>query len=67
MRAATISELMMRHNIERIVYVPKGELLSWHSFHAWPIGGYLAEHCGRGETVEEAIHDAVARREREAA
>lgn len=62
-----ITQAMKRHGIERIVFVPASDLVPHDAFHAWTFDGYLAEHCGRGATVEEAIQDAVARMERIAA
>ena len=64
----SVSELMRRHNIERIVFVPESDLLSSHSFHAWPFGAFNSDlHMGTGPTVEEAIMDAARKLERIAA
>lgn len=63
----TTEDLMRLHGIERVVFVPKSELLPRDTFHAWPSDTWLAEHCGTGATIEAAIHDAVARRQQRAA
>lgn len=51
-----IGDLMRAHSIERIVFVPKSELLSRDEFHAWRFDNPIM--CGVGLTVEEAIADA---------
>lgn len=59
----SVSKLMRQHRIERVVFVEE-----FGVFHAWPRdGGGLDHVCGRGPTVEAAIHDCVARQQREAA
>ncbi len=59
---ASVSELMRENGIERIVYVPASDLVPHDAFHAWPFDcGGLDHHCGRGETVEDAIADAARR------
>lgn len=64
----TVSELMRRHGIEKVVYVPASDLVPIGSFHAWPLDySRPDEMCGIGPTVEEAIFDVVARKSREAA
>ena len=59
----TIAELMDRHDIERIVFVPSDSPYRASTFHAWPFNSWLTDHCGIGATIEEAIEDAVQRRD----
>lgn len=60
-----VSDLMIRHGIERIVFVPADSVRQWipdarDSFHAWPAGVTMANNgMGRGDTAAEAIMDAV--------
>ena len=59
--ATAIEDLIRENGIERIVFVPASELLSRDSFHVHLFDGWLAEHVGRGETVEAALEDVCRR------
>lgn len=49
-----------KHGVERIVFLPNVVHVHLHR-------GWLGEHIGRGKTIEEATHDAIARVEKVAA
>jgi hypothetical protein len=61
----TIAQLMIKHHVERVAYVPASDLLPRYEFHAWLFGETM--ECGIGATPEEAIDDAVAKLTRKAA
>jgi hypothetical protein len=62
MNTPSASDLMKRHGIARVVYVEPTDLSPGNVFHAWPRGVTMAVNgMGRGATIEEAIHDAVAK------
>jgi len=63
-----IEHFMQEHGIERIVRRAPTDLLPEEGYHVHLLDGHLAEHIGRGATVDEATHDAIRRvRMREAA
>lgn len=57
----SIEHLMREHGIERVVYLPASELAPYDIFHVHLFDGHLGEHIGRGNTIEEALKDAVER------
>jgi hypothetical protein len=63
-----VTELMKRHRINRVVFLPADDLVPRDRFHAWSLdSGGLDHFMGRGAIVEEAIHDCVRRCQQEAA
>lgn len=63
----SMSEIMRDYAVERLVFLPASDLVPRDSFHAWPFDWTSTEQCGRGDTVEAAINDMVARNQRKAA
>jgi len=56
-----IEQLIRDHGIAKIVYVPASPEVPRDAFHVWLRDGWLAEHIGRGDSIEVALRDALER------